>query len=98
MLLVRCQLENPVWICQQAIKRPQSVEQIALDSKVAVQERAEAPLGKKALPILARCGHVPQCSSLTQAYSRVVTLGTGNMRGRKGESLALYSCVLANRL
>ena len=52
-LLVRCQLENPVWICQQATKRPQSVEQIALDIKVAAQERAEALSGKEALPILA---------------------------------------------
>ena len=43
MFLVRCQLENPVWICQQATKRPQNVEQIALDNKVAVQECAEAP-------------------------------------------------------
>ena len=34
------QLENPVWICQQAAKRRQNVEQIALDIKVVVQECA----------------------------------------------------------
>ena len=62
-------------------KRPQSVEQIALDIKVAAQERVEALAGKEALPILAE---VQSCSNnvavSTQAHSRVATLVTGNMR------------------
>ena len=61
-------------------KRPQSVEQIALDIKVAAQERVEALVGKEAFAHTCR-GAVTfhNVAVSTQAHSRVVTLETGNM-------------------